>query len=488
MRLSSRLSRSSLPRKFDAVQIAQELAEALRAVVGDAGIVVGAALSARAASTLDSSGSRALVLARPASTEELSKIMALCHAQAQRVVVQGGMTGLVEGGTAQTGELALSLERMNTVERLDPISQTITVQSGVSIQAVQNAAEEDGLLFPVDWGARGTATVGGAIATNAGGNTVVRYGMMREQVLGLEVVLPDGTILSSMSALLKNNTGYDLKQLFIGSEGTLGIVTRAVLRLRPAMLHSQTALIAMQDFDDVVRVFAHMQSGLAGALSAFEVMWREHYHLIVTEGGHQWVLPDDYPYYAVVEASGADAEVDMDRFQTRLGEMMEAGAISDAVICTSDIKANAVWAIREDVDTFLRALHPPILFDVSVPITDMEAYVATVKAEMARALPHARGTTFGHLGDNNLHFCWTVGTDNAEEKAEVNRIVYAALEPYGGSVSAEHGIGTAKRKYLNYTRSTVEIEWMRRIKGLFDPKNILNPGRIVDSSPAAGDS
>lgn len=457
-----------------------DLLDKLEQITGAQGLVVGDDLRARAESSMSIQPHNAIALVRPKTTEELSGVMALCHEHGQAVVVQGGLTGLVDGGLAGENELAISLERMNAIETVDVAGRTITAGAGATIQAIQEAAAEHILLFGVDWGARGSAMVGGAIAVNAGGNAVLRYGMMREQVLGLEVVLADGTILSSMNNLLKNNTGYDLKQLFIGSEGTLGIITRAVLRLRSAPKCVQTALVAVESFDDVVALLGRLDAGFAGALTAFEVMWQDHYEMIVREGGHQWVMPEGYPYYVVVEATGGDEEADTERFETVLGEAMEAEIVADAALCSSSTQRDAVWEIREDVETFLRVLDPSINFDVSVPIGDTEEYVAKVYADIKSIFPDARGTVFGHLGDNNLHLCWTVGSDSPEARAGVSKVVYDNLEPYGGAVSAEHGIGLAKRKYLAYSRNSEEIAWMQRLKRTFDPDNILNPGRIVD--------
>ena len=459
-----------------------KLIDELIEIVGQSGFISKEDLRSRAASQLSNQPSQAIALIRPKTTQELSAVMKLCHKARQAIVVQGGMTGLVEGATSSNDELAISLERMNSVKSIDVVGRSVTVEAGATIEKLQNVAKENGLLFPVDWGARGTAMVGGAIATNAGGNTVIRYGMMRQQVLGLEVVLADGTILSSMNSLLKNNTGYDLKQLFIGSEGTLGIVTQAVLRLQPDLKYMQTALIALDSFAKVVAVYKKSESNLAGSLNAFEVMWKAHYEMIVTEGDHQWVLPKGYEFYAVVESSGADEQLDSERFETALADIMESGHIADAIVCKTQAQRKAVWAIREDVDTFLRVLHPPIPFDVSVPIEDMPAYVDKVFAEINEKLPRARGTVFGHLGDNNLHFCWTSGSDDADEISQIKKIVYENLAPYNGSISAEHGIGLSKRDYLNLSRNSAEIDWMKRIKTLFDPLNILNPGRVIDNS------
>ncbi|MGI9228579.1 MAG: FAD-binding oxidoreductase [Gammaproteobacteria bacterium] len=457
-----------------------DLITELERIVRPGGLVMEDDLRSRAASTTDVTPHAAIALVRPKTTEELSKIMALCHQHGQPVVVQGGLTGLVGGAVAGKDELAISLEQMNEIESIDTAGRTITVAAGVTIQSVQEKAAENGLLFPVDWGARGSAMVGGAIATNAGGNSVLRFGMMREQVLGLEVVLADGTILTSMNTLLKNNAGYDLKQLFIGSEGTLGIITRAVFRLQSAPQSYLTALVAVSTFANVTDLLGRLATDLADALSAYEVMWQEHYEMVVEEGGHQWVLPAGYPYYIVIEMIGAHPDTDAERFESVLAAAMEAELITDAVLCSSHSQRDAVWGIREDVDTFMRVLHPPIPYDVSLPITAMEPYVVKVRAEMHRRFPQARGTAFGHLGDNNLHFCWSVGSDAPEDIAEVSRIVYENLLPFNGSVSAEHGIGLAKRKYLGYSRSDEEIHWMKQLKRLFDPDNLLNPGRIID--------
>ncbi len=460
--------------------MSHELIAEIERVVDAGGVLRGADLRGRAASALDPAPHRALALARPRSTAQLAEIMALCHRRGQPVAVQGGLTGLVDGGLAGEGELAISLERMSAIEAIDPDGRSLTAGAGATIEQIQAAAAERGLLFPVDWGARGSAMVGGAIATNAGGNAVLRYGMMREQVLGLEVVLADGRVLSSMNRLLKNNTGYDLKQLFIGSEGTLGIIARAVLRLRAAPRSWQTALLACDSFAKVVALLGHLDGGLAGALSAYELMWREHYELIVEEGGHREVLARGQPFYVLVEATGAEQRADERRFESLLAEAMDSGLIADAALCASGGQRAAVWAIRDDIDTLFRALHPCLALDISVPVGAMEGYVDSVRADMRASFPGIRGTAFGHLGDGNLHLCWQLPGDTPRHRAAVSRIAYDNLAPHGGSVSAEHGIGVAKREYLALSRNSEELEWMRRLKRLFDPSNLLNPGRVID--------
>lgn len=448
----------------------------LATIVGAGGVLDEMQLRTRASSWLGSGANAALGLVRPRTTAELSAVMQLCHRHDQKVVVQGGMTGLVEGATAQGDELAVSLERMNRIESLDILGRTLTVQAGATLQAVQSAALEHDLLFAPDWGARGSATIGGGISTNGGGSNVLRYGMMREQVLGLEVVLADGTVLSSMNRLLKNNTGYDLKQLFIGSEGTLGIVARAVLRLRSAPLTEHTALLALRDVAAVARLLQVLDSRLGGTLTAFEAMWRSHYELAVESGGHRWVLPAGYPFYVLVESRGGNEAADGAAFESALGQCLEEELLLDSMICGSKTERNALWAIRDDIPALSRALAPMTVFDVSLPIADMDAYVAAVFAGTRCDLPTARGVVFGHLGDGNLHFCWHV---DADQKSRLCEIIYGELSPYGGSISAEHGIGLEKLHYLHHSKSQTEIRWMREIKRLFDPKNLLNRHRVL---------
>ena len=392
----------------------------------------------------------------------------------------GGNTGLVEGATADTGDVMVSLERMTAIEELDETACTMTVQAGVPLHTVQERAAEAGLMFPVDFGARGSAQIGGAISTNAGGNAVIRYGMMREQVLGLEAVLADGTIVSSMNRLLKNNAGYDLKQLFIGTEGTLGIVTRAVLRLRPALLSRNTAIVAIDDYVNVPRLLKMLGSSLGGALSAYEVLWKDFYDtVVVNRNRHQAPVAAGHPWYVLIEARGGDQQSDDARFQVALEEALEDGLIVDAAFASSAKQREAMWAIRDDIDGLAEILDPVMAFDVSLPIADTADYAAAVNKRLLARWPETfRCTTFGHLGDNNLHFLLTVGSESHEEQTEVMRIIYDELRPYRGSISAEHGIGLEKRPFLDVSREPTEVELMRTLKAALDPKGILNPGRV----------
>jgi len=449
-------------------------------IVGTSGVLTGADVSARPASWLRPEPCRAMAIVRPANTDEVAAVMRLCHAAGQVVIPVGGNTGLVEGATAGSDDLLLSLERMNAIEQLDETACTMTVQAGVPLHTVQERAGEAGLLFPVDFGARGSAQIGGAISTNAGGNAVIRYGMMREQVLGLEAVLADGTVLSSMNRLLKNNAGYDLKQLFIGTEGTLGIVTRAVLRLRPALRSRNTAFVAVDDYASVPQLLRHLGSALGGTLSAFEVLWEDFYDtVVVSRDRHVAPLSAGHPWYVLVEARGGDQAGDDARFQQALEEALESGLIADAAFASSAKQRQAMWAIRDDIDGLAEILDPVMAFDVSLPIAHTADYAAAVRRRLEERWPDTfRCTTFGHLGDNNLHFLLTMGSKDHETQLEVMDVIYEELKPYQGSISAEHGIGQEKRPFLGVSRNETEVALMRTLKRALDPKGLLNPGRV----------
>ena len=451
-----------------------ELLEKLSKVVSAGGLISGDALTER-----DFPGANLpIALVRPKSTEEVAQILRICHQAGQPIVPHGGLTGLVDATQSNQLELALSLERMNTIEEIDVQSRTMTVQAGVPLQTVQEKADEAGMLFPLDLGARGTATIGGNVSTNAGGNRVIRYGMMRDQVLGLEVVLADGTIISSMNKILKNNTGYDLKQLFIGSEGTLGVVTRLVLRMRPLPVSQEMALLAIDDFTKVTEFLNHIDSALGGTLSAYEVLWQDYYQLVTqppAEG--RAPLPDNYQYYVLLEALGGSITADQERFVTALTEALEQELIADAVIAQNQGERDALWAIRDDVGQV--AQNAPIFaFDISVSLNHMESYVEELKASLTERWPDHSCMIFGHLGDGNLHIIVGNGDSSIEAKKAIDETVYAGLPARGGSVSAEHGIGLQKREYLSWSRNSDEINLMKMLKQSLDPKDILNPGKI----------
>jgi FAD/FMN-containing dehydrogenase len=455
-----------------------DLIEKLRAELGTAGVLTGADAEEKAQGGWSSLG-RPLAVVRPASTEETSTALKLCHAAGQGIVAWGGKTGLVEGGYAE-GMIALSMERMNKVEEIDTISGTMIVQAGTPLEAACDAVEEKGFFFPLDLGSRGSATIGGNVATNAGGNRVLRYGMMREMVLGLEVVLADGTVLSAMNQMLKNNAGYDLKQLFIGTEGTLGIVTRAVLRLRPKPASQDTAFVGVDSFDNLPALLRRMEVAMGGTLSAFEVMWDDFYKLVTREPAlGKPPLQGEHPYYVLVESLGGHQEEDSARFESALMATLEEGIITDAVVAKNQSERDAMWALRDDVAQVAQNW-PIFTYDVSLGISHMETYVETVKERLEVEWENPTAMIFGHLGDGNLHVIVGVGDGEPDARRRVEEIVYGPLRDIGGSVSAEHGIGLEKRPYLGWSRTPEEVALMHTLKATLDPKNILNPGKVLE--------
>lgn len=449
------------------------LIETLHALLGDKGVLTGEALAEK----LIPHGTPA-ALVRPQTTAELAQVVKLCQEAGQGIVPYGGLTGLVEATTSDQSEVAISLERMNQIEEIDVESRTMTVQAGVPLQVVQEEADKADLLFPLDIGARGSATIGGNVSTNAGGNRVIRYGMMRDQILGMEVVLADGTVVTSMNKIIKNNTGYDLKHLFVGAEGTLGIVTRIVLRLRPKPKSQQMAFVAVNTFSQVTRVLNLLDGALGGSLSAFEVLWKDYYKLVTSPPAEgRPPLAHDYEYYILVEALGGDSQSDEERFLSVLTQAMEEGTIIDAVVAQNQGERNAMWAIRDDVGQVAQNW-PIFAFDISVPLNNMESYLIALRAELDDRWQDNTCMVFGHLGDGNLHIIVGMGESSAEAKKAVEEVVYRGLPERGGSVSAEHGIGVQKKAYLGMSRNADEIALMQMMKTALDPKGILNPGKI----------
>jgi len=453
-----------------------KLIDTLRTELGKDVVLTGDDVHGRSAGIWRRDTIQAKALVRARSTQEVSRAMAICHAHNQRVIAHGGLTGLVHGSDTSPDDVVISLERMNLIEEIDPIDRTAVVQAGVILQTLQEAADAQGLMYPLDLGGRGSCTIGGNIATNAGGNRVIRYGMTRDMILGLEAVLADGTIVSSMNRMIKNNAGYDLKQLFIGTEGSLGIVTRAVVRLREKPTTQSTLFVAVESFEKLGQLLKMMDARTGGTLSAFEVMWNNFYTLVTTAPAKsQPPLPQTFPFYVLIEALGADEAV----VQLALETAYEEGLIADAVVASSEAQRLQLWGMRDDVEQTFR-YSPSFTFDVSLRLSRMEAYVNEVNRRLAEGYVQYTNFTFGHMGDGNLHFVISVGAGGPEHRQRVESCVYEPLRDIGGSVSAEHGVGLEKKPWLAVSRSADEIGLMRTLKHALDPKGLLNAGKVFD--------
>jgi FAD/FMN-containing dehydrogenase len=420
-----------------------------------------------------------LALVRPRSTEAVAALLRLCHQHRIPVVPQGGLTGLAGAAVPTPGCVALSLERMQTIEDINPRTALMTVQAGATLQSVQEAALAAGMVFGVDLGARGSCQIGGNVSTNAGGNGVLQHGMMREQVLGLEVMLADGTLLPMLRPMLKNNTGYDLKQFFIGAEGTLGVITRVLLRLRPAPQAKATALVAMPDFDAALAVLQRMQRHFGNSVAAFELMWNSFVQASVRWQKLQPPFAQAHPLLALIDVDGKDEASLRAAVEEALGEAMEAGEVVDAVIAQSQTQAKTLWKLREAPAELNTQMHPPINFDVSLPQADIGRFADAVQAAFDVRWPGHHSLFFGHVGDGNLHVSTDGATVNGECEA-VEAELYRLVGEFHGSVSAEHGIGLHKKPFLHASRTPQELAAMRAIKAALDPLGLMNPGKVFD--------
>ncbi len=422
---------------------------------------------------------KALLL--PRSTEDVSAAMKLCDEHRQPVSIFGGLTNLTGATEVGEEEVVISLEKLNNIIELDAQSRTMTVESGVILESIQAAAAEKDLLFPLNFGAKGSAQIGGIISTNAGGLRVLRYGMTRNLVLGIEAVMADGTIVSGLKKIIKDNTGYDLKQLFIGSEGTLGIVTKAVLRLTESPKSRSSAFVGIDGYEQVIRLLKHLDGGLAGMLSGFELIWSSCYKAMTSPPAlMKPPLPYDYEYYVLVESLGSDQENDRSVLETLLEQALEEGMIADAAIAYTQADLSWFWTIREDVHAFISLYEHQQHFDISLPIPLIGETIQETIHQLEQLSGVIRAFAFGHVADGNIHII--VGKENmdADLTSAINDIVYGPLKEIGGSVSAEHGIGIHKKPYLQVSRSSAEINMMKTIKKALDPHNILNRGRILD--------
>jgi len=424
------------------------------------------------------SGSAECVV-RPGSTAEVARVVALCAEHELAIVPQGGNTGL-SGGSVPTGkrrEIVLALGRMNRIRALDRLNDTMTVEAGCVLANVQRAADEAGRLFPLSLAAEGSCQIGGNLSTNAGGINVLRYGTAREQVLGLEVVLPDGRVWEGLRGLRKDNTGYDLKQLFIGAEGTLGIITAAVLRLHPRPSASATAWIALGSPAAAVELLAVLHERLGDRLSAFELLSRSCVEAVLAHApGTQDPLAAAHPWYVLTElADSGEERLLRERVEKVLVDCAERGALADAALAQSGEQARALWRIRETVP---EAQFTNVKHDIAVPVSKSAEFIERAGPRLAARFPEVRIYAFGHVGDGNIHY--NIGPESLVDQREaVNRIVYNTVAELGGSISAEHGLGQLKRDEILRHKPPLELELMRALKRTLDPKGLMNPGKVL---------
>ena len=472
-----------------------DFVEKLRAIVGDKGLIVDEqGKHSYVTDWRESFVGNALAVVRPANTQEVADVVRLCAAEKVSVVPQGGNTGLVGGGIPQEKgrEIVLSLNRMTRITDIDPIGYTMTVEAGVILKTIQETAAANDRLFPLSLAAEGSCSIGGNLSTNAGGVQVLHYGNARQLVLGLEVVTPQGEIWNGLRALKKDNTGYDLRDLYLGAEGTLGIITRAVLKLWPKPKDVATAWVAVPSPEAAVALLSGAHAASEDNVTSCELMGRQGIDLVLQHiPGATDPLAERHDWYVLLEWSSTRARRDgenqgglREKMEAYLGEAMEQGLVLDATIAQNETQARALWALRENHTEASKKEGPSVKHDISVAVSRIPSFVTDGLAAMRKALPEGRPVTFGHVGDGNLHFnCQApVGWDKARftpHARTVTAAIYDLVVSYGGSISAEHGIGLLKVDELAHYRSQVEIDTMRTIKRALDPQNLMNPGKIV---------
>lgn len=427
------------------------------------------------------------LIALPNSTQQVAAIVALCHANNIPVVPQGGNTGLVGGSipSLNGNQIVINLSRMNKILELDTVGSVATVEAGVVLQVLQEAASNAGLLFPLSMASEGSAEIGGAISTNAGGTAVLRYGNMRDLVMGIEAVLPDGQIFSGLKKLPKDNTGYNISRYFIGAEGTLGIVTAATLKLFPKPQQRLTAIAAIPDAGTALELLQDLRREVAEYLTTFEIMSNQALKLVTKHiAGTRFPGNDSAPYYLLIELTSTSDTVSLRALveEVAMGAFLE-GKILDAVLAENETQAKQFWHLREHISEAIRKEGPGIHFDISLPLNKLADFLETVPAKIEAIAPHVQLAPFGHIGDGNLHYnmCFATELENFKDlKKRIQDCVYGEVRKRQGSISAEHGIGIERKAELLSAKSPQEIGLMKAIKKAFDPKNLMNPGKIFD--------
>ncbi len=467
----------------------QELIDQLKHIVGVTHVLVDGDLSAYELDWRKRSRGKALAVVRPANTLEVAAVVKACVAAGISIVTQGGNTGLVGGSTPDESgqQVVLSLQRMNSVHNIDAANMTMTVDAGCILQNLQDTAEKAGFLFPLSLAAEGSCTIGGNLATNAGGTQVVRYGNARDLCLGVEVVTAQGEVWEGLSGLRKDNTGYDLRDLFVGSEGTLGIITAATLKLYPAPAARLTAWAAVPSMKHAVTLLGLAHKHLGAGLTGFEVMGQFALSLVAKHYPQQRVpLWQDYPYCVLLENSDHESETHArTQFEKLLETAFENGCVLDAVVAENLTQANQLWHIRESIPLAQAEEGLNIKHDISIAVSRIPEFVATTDALLSAAIPGVRLVNFGHLGDGNLHYNVQAPLDGdskaflRDKEAEINTLVFDSVHAFGGSISAEHGIGSLKLDKLEHHKSPVALGMMRAIKQALDPQGVMNPGRVV---------
>jgi FAD/FMN-containing dehydrogenase len=472
-----------------------DFAGRLGAIVGDIGLITDdAGKHGYLTDWRDTYLGKALAVVRPATTEEVASVVKLCRAEKVAVVPQGGNTGMVGGATPREDgrEIVLSLTRMNRVLEVDTVGYSMTVEAGVILKTVQETAANHDRLFPLSLAAEGSCTIGGNLATNAGGVQVLHYGNARNLVLGLEVVTPSGDVWNGLRALKKDNTGYDLRDLYLGAEGTLGIITKAVLKLWPKPRDTATAWIAIPSPAAAVELLSAAHAASEDNVTSCELMGRQGIDLVLSHiPGAADPLADRHDWYVLMEwastrprRDGANQTGLREKMEAYLGEAMEKGLVLDAAIAQNEAQARALWSLRENHTEASKREGPSVKHDISVSVSRIPAFIPEGLAAMKKALPGCRPLTFGHVGDGNLHFnCQAPeGWDKARFAPYIEAIsgpIYDLVTAHGGSISAEHGIGRMKVEDLEHYRTKIELDVMRSIKRALDPDNLMNPGKVV---------